>query len=337
MKRILLYLSLTALCWNCTRDSNIAKYQTGRDHIVHVQEKIREIKIEDVLIGSWPLLYLMNNYLFISDYKSTDCQIHIFEKDTFNYVTGTAEAGRGPGEITRMGHIAIDEENHMFYVSDHGKQQIFGYDLDSVLAGPFYRPEVKASLNGEMFPEKYQYINDTLCIGVTIERLGNSQFNKIMAKWNMKTGTIQPMKYRHPDIERRRITFAVSVEHGIYVEGHSYCDLMSICSLDGELIYNIYGRNWKDRMSNRTSYYEKIVFCNDKIIALYSGQDTFSENMHEALPSKFLVFDIQGNYLQTIETGYRIVDFCHDRENNRLIMSLDDNIQFAYLELDGIV
>jgi hypothetical protein len=279
----------------------------------------------------------MDDCLFISDYKSTGCHIHLFGKDTFNYLASTAEAGQGPGEITRMGHIGMDEEHHVFYVSDHGKQQIFSYELDSVLANPFYRPEVKINLGEETFPEKYHYINDTLWIGVAIERLGNSQFNKVTAKWNMKTGEMRPMKYKHPNIKRRRITFALSAAHGIYIEGHSYCDLMSICSLDGALLYNIYGRNREDQMSNRTSYYIKIAVCNDKIVALYSGKETVAENSIEALPSTFLVFDIQGNYLQTIETGYRIIDFCHDRKNNRLLMSMDDEIQFAYLELDGII
>jgi hypothetical protein len=145
------------------------------------------------------------------------------------------------------------------------------------------------------------------------------------------------MKYKHPDIKKRRITFAVSVEHGIYVEGYSYHDLMSICSLEGELIYNIYGRNWDGQTSNRMSYYKKIAFCGDKILALYSGKETFSENRSDELPSKFLLFDTQGNYLQTIETGYPIIDFCYDKENNRILMSMNDEIQFAYLDMDGLL
>jgi hypothetical protein len=43
------------------------------------------------------------------------------------------------------------------------------------------------------------------------------------------------------------------------------------------------------------------------------------------------------NYIQTLETGYRISYFCYDKENNRILMALDDDIQFACLELDGLI
>lgn len=57
----------------------------------------------------------------------------------------------------------------------------------------------------------------------------------LLAKWNMATGEIVLMKYEHPDIKKKRMSFAISVEHGLYVECYSYHDLMSICTLDGEL------------------------------------------------------------------------------------------------------
>jgi hypothetical protein len=85
-----------------------------------------------------------------------------------------------------------------------------------------------------------------------------------------------------------------------------------------------------------------VDFCGDKIFALYSGAEPF---YHDAkgekksnAPTKFHVFDLHtGDYIQTLETGYRIRYFCYDKENNRLILSLDDDIQFACLELDGLI
>jgi predicted RNA-binding protein associated with RNAse of E/G family len=54
-------------------------------------------------------------------------------------------------------------------------------------------------------------------------------------------------------------------------------------------------------------------------------------------PTKFLVFDLEGNYLKTLETGYKICNICYDKKENRILMSLDDQIQFASLELDGLL
>ena len=32
--------------------------------------------------------------------------------------------------------------------------------------------------------------------------------------------------------------------------------------------------------------------------------------------------------------NYKIADFCYDKENNRIIMCMNDDIQFGYLDLD---
>ena len=38
-----------------------------------------------------------------------------------------------------------------------------------------------------------------------------------------------------------------------------------------------------------------------------------------------------------METEYPIIDFIYDESKNRLIMSLDAEIQFATLDLDGLL
>jgi hypothetical protein len=68
-------------------------------------------------------------------------------------------------------------------------------------------------------------------------------------------------------------------------------------------------------------------------VAAYSGE-TYGRN---DFATKFFIFDVSGNYIQTLETGYKILDFCYDKENNRIIMGLDDEMQFAYLDLNKVI
>jgi hypothetical protein len=335
MSKFLFPVLLILICSSCAPNSGTEKYQWKRDDIVKVQEQIKEIVIEDVLIGRINHLYMMNDYLVISSPLS--CVIDLFNKKDFQYITSFGSIGQGPGDIARMGEIGINEAERLFYVSDHGKQNIVSYSLDSVLINTFYMPEEKMKMNETYFPTRYKYINDTLCVGLVIEPIGNFDFKQSVAKWNMNTGEIKPMKYEHPDTRKKRINFAVSMENNIYVESHRYIDLLTICNLDGDLKYNIYGERIKSRPTNKTLYYNGIAFCKDKIIASYSGGDSFSKDengIRSNYPTKFLIFDTDGNYIKTLETGYPIVDFCCDEDNNRIIMSLDDEIQFAYLELD---
>jgi hypothetical protein len=306
--------------------------------VVNVRDKVKEIVMEDLPISHVSFLHMMDNYLMIRDYHQLDKCIHLFDKNTFRYLTSIVDRGEGPNEITRCGHVATDEINRRFFVTDQGKQKIFSYNLDSAMASPNYHPTVKTELRMERFPKDYQYMNDTLCIGVIWEPIGNADYTPHVGKWNMKTGEIQLMNYENPGVVKRRIHFAMSPEHGMYVECHEYHDLMTVCSLDGELKYNIYGPRWEN-VTSPDHYYSTCAFCGDRIVALYSGGNRFKNKEEREInwPTKFHVFDLNGEYMQTLETGYYVIGFCYDQDNRRIIMHLDDEIQFAYLDLEGII
>lgn len=347
MRRIHYFYGLAFVCFvlvtctGCTQKSESEKHQAKRENIIHVHDNIKEIDMEEIPIGRIASLSMIDDYLLVVDVLSQDNLIHIFDKKDFNYVTSMARRGEGPNEITNIGYVGVNDAERIFYVSDHGKQKIFSYELDSVLKNPLYEPGVKMRMNQKSFPSRYQYINETLSIGVIIEPTGNSGFKQSIAKWNMNTGEIKPMEYVHPDIEKKRINFAISVENGIYVECYSYHDLMTICSMDGNLKYNVYGDSWDDKNSNKVSHYGQVAFCNDKIVALYLGSEHFHKDEKGGVelnyPTKFLVFSINGDYIKTLETGYQITGFCYDKDNNRIIMNMEDVMQFAYLDLDGLV
>jgi hypothetical protein len=68
---------------------------------------------------------------------------------------------------------------------------------------------------------------------------------------------------------------------------------------------------------------------------LYSEEnDSRSSNRY---PTKFLVFNLYGDYIQTPEAECPITAFCCDKENNRIILSMNADIQFGYLNLDEII
>lgn len=330
MKQVLVGLLFLLLCISCSTGTDADKHQGKRKDIVEVYSKVNEIPMEDVLIGSYARLFMMDDYLLIGDYKSSDYLIRIFDKNTFRYLTSVAKIGQGPGEITVMGHIGIDAKNRTFYVTDHGKMKIFSYELDSVLSCPAYQPEVKIEINMTQFPDRYYYMSDTASLALTIVP-GHASFEQCVARWNIMNGRFERMPYEHPDIERKRICFAVSPELNEYVECYLYHDLMTICDLEGNLKYNIYGPAWNSKMSNKVRHYGNVVFCRDKIIASYSGNDNFSD---DATPTLLLIFNKDGDYLKTLDVGRKIMDFCYDKDNNRLIMCLNDEYQFAYLDLN---
>lgn len=328
---------LTIVCLSCTQNTGTEKYQKRRDQVINVHNRIKGIAIEDVFIGDYSRIQIIEDYLFIIDFKSATEFIRIIDKNSFKHVRSTALKGQGPGEIVRIGYITEDNVNRKFYVTDHGKNKIFSYDLDSVIANTEYLHVEKMKMGDQIFPTEYVYINDTLSIGVAIQRIGNGNFNPIVGKFNLETGDIKLMDYTiNPNVKKKRICFDLSIEHGLYVECYMPHDLMTICNLDGDLKYNIYGPNW-DTETHGTDHYGPVLFCGNRIVALYSGDKSFTEDIRPIHPTKFRVFDLEGNYLQTLEAEYPIMDFCYDKDNHRIIMSIDDDTQFAYFDLDGVM
>lgn len=329
-----LYLLIILTIWGCTQNSTTEKHQNRQNQIINVHDKINEIKVDEVLIGSIAIPFSIGEYLIIIDPKSNDKLIHVFNKGNFKYITSFGNQGQGPSEISVIGHISANERKHEIYVGDHGKHCILSYNLDSVIANSHYPPKTKLKIKEREFPDRFHYINDTLSFARIISVNSNNSFNQSIAKWNMNTGEISPMKYTHPDIERKRATFAISPENNIYVECYRHHDLMTICSLDGDLKCNIYGPRWDKEKSTKFLHYGGVTFANDKIIASYSGKD---QRLKDYQPTSFIIFNKDGDYLKTIDTGCKIDYFCYDKDNNRIILVLNDSIQFAYLDLNGIV
>ena len=331
MKKAVLFLLTLAIAISCAGNHSTGKRQSRRNEISDVHDFVHEIDTKDVLIGRIARTHIIDNYLLITDFEAPLHMLHVFDKRNFEHIVSCIRRGRGPGEIAGMGIPAIDAAQRKFLLPDYGKYLLLEYDIDELLADPDgYMPNTKLNLAKKRFPSRLKYLNDSIYIGEVIAPTGNSGFNQSLAKWNINTGECIPLPYEHPKIQQKRTLFALSVEHGVYVETYQRYDLLTICDLDGNLKWNIYGPEWNESIDAKTPHsFNKPCFCNGKIIAAYSGGDRQKTILH--------VFDLQGDYLKTLDVGYKISDYCYDKQNNRLIMALNDVIQFAYLDLDGII
>lgn len=335
MKKLLILLLFAISLGGCKHAGETEKHQKVRDQIIDVHDQIETIAIGDLLIGGFVKLYIVNEYIFVADVKSRETLLHVFDGKSMQYICSGIKNGRGPNEIVTIGAVFADEAQRRFYVPDHGKRVIYDYELDKFLQDPQnYIPNIKREFKKRTLPINSQYITGDELLGKANEPDDTGSYREYMVKWNIATGEITPMPYEQPEIIRRRIDFAVSPETDRYVETYNHHDLMTICDLNGQLKYNIYGPKWDAAMSNRIIYFDKPLFCQDKIIISYSGKVYHSGDW---LPTKLMIFSLDGDYIKTLETGYRISDFCYDKENNRLVLAFDDEIQFAYLNLEGII
>lgn len=322
----------------CTKNVHTEKYQNKRNNMQNVKNQIKEIGIDEneVMIGSVTRLSIINDFLVIRDIKTADLLIQLFDRKDggYEYVSGAIPYGQGPGEVTNMGHLGINENEKEIYVSDHGKLKIFRYPLDSIRHNPRYVADVKKEINNVQFPSYYEYIDENLSYARFIEPTGNIGHNEYLAKWSIETGEVEKIGYSNPNVSKKRIAFAVSIEKEALVECYHNYDLMTIMDADGNLRYNIYGKNWNTRDSEKKHHFGGVALIGNFIIASYSGGDRLTE---EYFPKQLLVFNMNGDYIKTFDIGYRIADFIYDDLNNNIIFSFDDMIQFGYLNLDELL
>lgn len=326
--KLLLYLLIILFCGACTSKEENEKWQNQRANIVNVKDDVKEIDTEDVLIGAVAQPYICGKYLAVIDYKSVDKLVHIFDKNTFKHILSLGDQGQGPTEITVVGSIAWNEKEHDLYVTDNGQRKILRYNLDSLLSDALYVPSVKLKFGNVPFPDDYYYINDTLSYGSFIET-SISSFKQTSGKWNMITGEAKLIDYVHPADKKKRVAFAVSLQYNALVECNRRYDLISLYNLDGELQCNVYGPNW-DKNGDKKEHFVDAVICGDKIVASYIGEDWNHNDGARVLH----VFNIAGDYLKTLDIGRRINRLCCDEENKRIIMNLDDEYQFGYLDIE---
>ncbi len=337
-------LVLILLLTSCNkRDSNNDKYQHERNNIVDVSKQLIDTKLDTKLMfGAQTFLHIIRDYLIVCDHQNPEKGIHLFNKNTFEYITSTGLRGEGPGEIIRYGHIGIDNENGLFYVTDFGKMTAFKFVLDSVLINPDYMPSKSFSIIKDLFPATFAFVNDSILIGNGLDIIDNRNFNSTLVKYNIRTEAIEKIGVPNSDIDtkNRSTYFSLSKEHTICVETFADYDLMTIRDLEGNTINHVYGPQWGE--NERTYKYFYIVnILNDKIIAAFRGGPGVKIDEHKRRSSifstKLLIFDIHGNYLRTLETGGDIFHFCVDGDNNRILLSLyDRENQFAYIDLNEL-
>lgn len=341
-KNIIFCISLILLLCCCSKNNGKEKRFDVQENRIDIKEKIVKIDMDDsVEISRLGIPYILNEFLIISDYNAPHKLIHIYNKHTFKYLKSIGERGEGPAEITNMGEIESNEKERIFYVIDHGKQKILEYAIDSVLSDSCYVPKQKAAMHKMEFPVSFQYVNDTLSYALFFKVLNSNDYKPVASRWNMQTGEVVYMNYEgHPQIKQKRVEYAVSPKYGLYVEVYWYNELISLGSLNDSLKFNLYGKNWDDKNVNHIFYFRKAAFCKDKIVVSYSGDkhiinESGIPKVH--YPKQLVLFNLEGDYLATLIIEYPIISFAYDTDNNRIIFAFDDEMQFGYLDMDGII
>jgi hypothetical protein len=117
--------------------------------------------------------------------------------------------------------------------------------------------------------------------------------------------------------------------------------LITVCNRDESLKYNLYGKYWEKDSSYCFDYYQDVEIVDKYIIVSYLGEVGFendeSGEQKGKLAKKILVFDLDGNYLNTYDTKHEIRSFKIDKLKRRILFYFTDReIPLAYVTLADV-
>ncbi len=329
MKHINIIICLLILIFsNCSRnkENKTAKVQKRRTNIINVQDKINNISTIDIKFSTPVLLNIIDSIFIVSEIKSSkDKHIHLFNKHSFEYITSTGVLGKGPGEITRPGYIGINNTKKVLWVQDHGKRVMWKLPLDSILNNEMFKPIEKVALQNRHFIERFGFLNDSIVLGMAVNVHNDNSFEKTTARFNLNSSNLKNYGYSHPRTSKKKsyFDFELSLKNNCYVKGYSYCDLITICDLNGNLKYNVYGPEWNNNPNNTNEYFTHVKFYKDYIITSYNGDSSIIFDKYKkpqgTYPSKLIIFGLDGNYIKTINTEFKFSFFCVDEDKQRII------------------
>ena len=252
------YIPFLLLCLlaSCAGDSRHKSINVEKN-VVDITEKIHPIDFGDkLLFNAFCKVDIAKDYLIVSDYKNYENQVHLFDKNNFHYLASTAPLGQGPGEITTLGGILINEDGSELYVQDFARYQFFAYNPDSIRSNPEYKPTLKWNMDRDIFAITLQMLNDTASIGLIGMPVSASEINIQTGFWNMETNEIRLLNDLYVGEEHTRYDVKASVEHNLIVEAHWYLNRVVLRRFDGTELCRIEGKTSQDR----TDYYRSPLF-----------------------------------------------------------------------------
>ena len=313
----------------CGNNNKTEIIQKERDRKVDVSDKIVNIE-SDYVFGQCDLHIIDNILIAEESYPKGEKVDHLFDLNTFRYISSTGVLGRGPGEITMPSGILVDREKRVFWQLDVGKKVLHKFSLDSVLSDEMYLPGASVKLVDTLLLVWYGFLNDSIALGKAIEPFSGSPFvTMAMTKFNVNTGEITRFGYENPKVKGgyTNSQFNMSVEDGIYVNCYLHKDLITVCDLNGSLKYNVYGPGWDDPKEDDNAYFGDVIIYDKKIFSAYQGSSRIivkGNVQRGAYPRSIIVFGLDGSYKKTIETGSEMCSFCIDEKNNRIIAYFND-------------
>ncbi len=320
-------LSLAMMVGSCSKGT-----YNREGNETDVSEHIKALNTEDLLIGGSSNIYVYGDRLYIVDTKPNNRILYVFDTDNGKYLGSALKPGPSPYEITDPGAFGVNADSGDALMFDYGQNRIVTFNVDSVITDSKYGIQTLRSLEMSGFPDSYVYVNDSTGYGRLIIPDGKNSYRQTICRYNAITGEIKKFGTCKAIGEGNRSSVSVSPDGKMIVETCRTQDLIVMYDSDGNPIKEIRGDAFEPVADKTMSFYTGAVVTNRHILVSYAGKKV-NEGFYG---DHILVFDLEGNYLKTLNLGITIRKMAYSPSSDNLYISSPDSIQFGVLPLEKI-
>lgn len=326
---LVLLIVIVASCGRNNQSANVSVSEKSRDNIYLIQNNLRPFVDDSVEIHNGALIGIVGRYLVVEDTKADNGIFKLLDPADGSLVNEVGKRGEGPQEITVPGVMTVDSDNNRIYMIDYGQWKLKYYDIDSMVNRDDYYGAVSLRLDtagdNSSFPDRYVHISDTLGYGRMIRPRERSGFDQSLCRFNPVSGKTEPFGVQE-NAPRYRSSVAVSQKDRLVAELSSTNDLIRIYDFDGQLKGEVFGPGYVEQPSGDITYFNKAIFINDNIYAIYSGDEKY-------FGKDIIVMTKEGRYMKTLRCDDRITDIAYDPAHDNLYLCTDGDAQIVYMPL----
>lgn len=313
-----------------------------RDNDIDISDYIHEFNTGNVILGQWLYLETTLRWLYVLDSNSPNKLVKVFEGSRGFYAGEIADYGPGPEEIGQPDLLAAfpgaNGAGDRIVIIDHAQHKILAYETEDALANKNYHPHKLLTFDAMTLPAGLVMLNDSIGLAERVKLdPSSSGFSKELARFNLSTGEWEAF-IDNEHAPASNFVFDVSAEHDLIAAGDYGRDRLSMYRVDGTPIRHVLSPDYnpeKDRIA-----FSNIEITDKYILAVYSGdkvsKGTLAKDV-DFLGKKILVFNHDGTYVATLDSGEQIRSIKYHLPSNRLYLALGGEVQIGWIDIEEVL
>lgn len=287
------------------------------------------IRINNQFKGCFP--NCLDSLLILTSIQGLKKQVLIYNLNTFNYLGNAINLGRGPNEISSIGHIIIDKNKRIIWCQDLVKRSLWRFVIDSILLKEDYFP---------LYSSKIPDIPALLQLGTYNDSIfsftGNDP-DKLISFFNFQGEIIDTLNienkinlYQSNELSYETknftayYTYLINEITGRIAIIYKFSDVIVILDKDGNIIKKLFGpghiNQIPDYHSNQIITNSVSICDNDYIFCLYRNNKLFDDtDIRPIFSNEINIYSWDGEPLLKIHCDHTIMTFTIDHENERII------------------